>query len=135
MQDTSFDGASQTSYTGRWHPDLFDSEQLDDCNPSDHWFRFPVCTHSDGMQAFLDVCVTGETEAISLTEAETYRLLCHVLVQHLPEPAYLEAVEALNGMCAFYRGLPGYPALPAPQSVKAKITGSFTAPVYPVSDE
>ena len=102
---------------------------------SDFWFRIPVCSHADGMEAFLDVCVPSESGSFVLSKAEAYRLFCHALVQQLPDAAFDEAVEALSGMYEFYQDSPMLPAPLSPQSLKARITGSYTAPVYPITEE
>lgn len=87
------------------------------------------------MQAFFDVCLPGESGEFSFTETEVARLLCHALVQHLPDVAFGEALETLTGMYEFYREVPALPAPPLLRSVKAKITGSYTAPVFPIMEE
>jgi hypothetical protein len=88
------------------------------------------------MQAYFDVCIPGKAGELALSEVEAYRLLCHALVQQLPDAAYGEAIEALTGMYEFYQQVP---TLPEPrrlsEPVKAKLTGSYTAPVYPVTEE
>jgi hypothetical protein len=119
----------------RCDPIQFDSDESDELTESDYWVRFPVCTHSDGMEAFFDVCIPSESEGMSLSPAATYRLLCHVLVQHLPDVAFAEAIESLKGMHEFYRDPPALLAPPPSVSVKARVTGSFTAPVYPITAE
>ena len=87
------------------------------------------------MQAYFDVRVAEKGGRLSLSEADLYRFYCHAVLQHLPDVAFGEAVEALNGMYEFYQDM--VPVLPAPppQSVKARITGSYTAPVYPILEE
>ncbi len=87
------------------------------------------------MEAFFDVCIPNESEGISLSPAATYRLLCHVLIQHLPEVAFAEAIESLKGMYEFYGDSPALLASPPPLSVKATVTGSYIAPVYPITAE
>src|SRR5262245_32829440 len=86
-------GASPTDFIGRCDPVPFES---DDWTQMDCWIRFPVCAHSDGVHAFLDVCVPCGTESVTLSETETSRLLCHVLIQHLPSAAFREAVKTLS---------------------------------------
>lgn len=87
------------------------------------------------MQAFFDVCVPSEGGESSLSEIETSRLICHAFVQHLPKAAFREAVEALAGMLEFYRDSPAILAESFPSSVKARLTGSYSAPVFSVSEE
>ena len=125
---SSFAGALPMSCIERCDPIQFDSDESDESTDSDYWVRFPVCTHSDGMEAFLDVCIPSEREGMSLSPAATYRLLCHVLIQHLPDVAFGEALEALKGMYEFYGNSPALLAPPLPLSVKATVTGSYTAP-------
>lgn len=102
---------------------------------TDCWVRFPVCAHSDGMEAFFDVCIRGEFGTLALSEAETYRLLCHALVQGLPDAAFAEAVESLSGMYEFYRHESPRPAIQKSPSVEARVTGGYTAPVFSVGEE
>lgn len=63
-------------------------------------------------------------------------MICHALVQQLPETAFGEAVESLAGIREFYRDSPALlKAVHAPMSIKAKVTGSFTAPILPVLED
>lgn len=133
--DFSSAGVSRMNSIGRCDPVPYDSGEQEEWIPSHCWFRFPVCEHADGMQAFFDMCVPGENGTFSLSQAETYRLLCHSLVQHLPETAFGEAVEALTGMYDFYRYSTAIPAPALPHSVKARVTANYTAPVFPVLEE
>lgn len=123
------------NFIERCDPVPFDADNVDNWTVPVHWFRFPVCDQPDGMQAFFDVCIPIEDGAASLSEGETCRLLCHTLVQNLPDIAFAEAVEALARMYEFYGSSPALPAPHSPQSVKATITGNYTAPVYPVSED
>jgi hypothetical protein len=120
---------------GRCDPVPFDSDDSEVWTGSNFWIRFPVCADPDGMQAFFDVCVPDESGTFSLSETDVYRLLCHVLVQRLPPAAFGEAVAALTGMYEFYRDSPALLSPPPPRSVKARVTGSYTAPVYPIMEE
>ncbi len=133
--DSSFGGVSGTNFIGRCDPVRFDPDDLDEWTMPNQWFRFPVCDQPDGMQAFFDVCVPVEGGILSLSEAETCRLLCHTFVQHLPDLAFGEAVEALIGIYEFYRASPALPAPPTPRSIKSRVTGSYAAPVFPVLEE
>lgn len=88
------------------------------------------------MQAYVDVCVPSESEVHLLSDTEAYRLFCHIIVQRLPACAFEEAVESLCQMFEFYRDSPrALPASSALPSVKAKITGRHTVPVYPITEE
>ena len=120
---------------GRCDPVPFDSDDPDEWTTSDGWIRFPVCDCPDGTRAFFDICIPGEDGVLSLSETDAYRLLCHALVQHLPELAFPEAVEALTGMYGFYRKSETLPAPPSRRSMKTRITGNYTAPVFPVLEE
>jgi hypothetical protein len=123
------------NYIGRCDPIPLDADP-GESTESDHWFRFPVCEQPCGMHAYLDVCVPSDSESFSLTETEAYRLFCHIVVQRLPARAFREAVESLGQMFEYYRDIPRTLPAPAdPPSVKARITGSHTAPVYPVTED
>ena len=87
------------------------------------------------MHAFLDVCLPGQSAAFTLSETDMYRLLCHAIVQQLPDVAFQEAVESLTGMYSFYQNSPALLDSPPTPYVKAKITGSYVAPVYPVMED
>ena len=88
------------------------------------------------MQAIFDICVHGEGETVTLSKTDWYRLYCHAMVQQLPDSAFEEVVEALNRMYEFYHESPALLIPPPPpQSVRARITGSYTAPVYPFMED
>ena len=128
-------GVSRTNSIGRCDPVPFDRADADESTVADCWIRFPVCDRAEGIQAFLDVCVPSDNGTLSLSEADACRLLCHALVQHLPAAAFGEAVEVLTGMYEFYRTLPALPALPSYRPFKAKVTGAYTVPTFPVLEE
>jgi hypothetical protein len=129
--DYSFGRALPVNSMMPCDPLLLDTE---DPEADNWWMRFPVGAHSDGMEAFIDVCVPPGSK-IALTTAETYRLFCHILIQNLPATAFEEAVESLSGMYEYYLESPT--SLPAPpvESMKARITGSYLATVYPIIEE
>ncbi len=128
-------GVSLVSYIGRCDPVPYDAG-AEDSTQSDHWFRFPVCEQPDAMHAYFDVFVPSDSEVFSLSETDAYRLFCHIVVQRLPDRAFAEAVESLTQMFEFYRESPRVlPAQAAPASVKAKVSGSYTAPVYPITED
>lgn len=131
----SFVGASRTSSMGRCDPVPFESDDTDERITSDCWLRFPVYVRPNGERGFFDICVPSEGEVLTLSEADAYRLLCHTLIQRLPDIAFKEAVDALTGMCEFYRHTPSLPAPVSGRSTKARITGSYTAPVFPVTED
>src|SRR5437763_15994995 len=115
--DTSSVGVSRMNFIGRCDPVPFNSGEGDEGTTSNCWLRFPVSVRPDGEQAFFDVCIPGESRIFSLSETNAYRLLCHALVQHLPDTAFGEAVEALSGMYEFYRTTPMLPAPSVHRSV------------------
>jgi hypothetical protein len=80
---------------GRCDPIPFDGNDADEWTRPDQWFRFPVCEPHDGMQAYLDVFVPCDGGTLVLSEMEAYRLLCHAMVQRLPDKAFQRAAEAL----------------------------------------
>lgn len=82
------------------------------------------------------MCVPSDSEVFTLSETDAYRLFCHIVVQLLPAGAFSEAVESLTQMFEFYREPPlALPAQAAPASVQAKVSGSYTAPVYPITED
>ena len=135
--DYSSAGASKMIFIKPCDPTQFDFDDSDEQMATIHCFPFPNCSQTDGMEAFVGVCVPEDSEGFQLSEAQSSRLLCHFLVQQLPDLAFEEAVESLTGMYEFYRESPVALLSPPPpiQSVKARITGSYTAPVYPVTEE
>lgn len=130
--DTSSGGVSRTNYIGQCDPLQLEP---DETSGTVCWFRFPVCEHSEGIAAYFDVCLRGDRSGLTLSEVEAYRLLCHAIVQSLPDAAFKEAVESLSGMYEFYQPVPALPATQAMRSVKAKVTGSYAAPVFSVGEE
>ena len=71
-----------------------------------------------------------------LPEPILKRLLCHALVQLIPDEGLSEMMGSLSDMNVFYR-LPravSPPALPG-RSIPVRITGSYVEPVYPVTEE
>lgn len=134
--DSSFGGVSRTNYIGPCDPISFDAFEPNEWTDAECWFRFPVSEYPAGTQAFFDVKVSEKDGVLSLSEADMCRLYCHAVLQQLPDRAFEEAVEVLNGMHEFYKNTP--PLLPQPsptKSLRAKITGHYTAPVYPIPEE
>ncbi len=128
-------GVSVVNYIGRCDPVPYDAGS-EDSTESDHWFRFPVCEQPHGTRAYFDMCVPSDSEVFTLSETDAYRLFCHIVVQLLPAGAFSEAVESLTQMFEFYREPPlALPAQAAPASVQAKVSGSYTAPVYPITED
>jgi hypothetical protein len=78
----------------------------------------------------------GTSGKVDLPEPILNRLLCHGLLQRLPDEALSEAMELLCGMYEFYRRPPSQPpALPAPMSIPVRMLPSVVRPVYPVTEE
>jgi hypothetical protein len=94
----------------------------------------PTCDQPDDTLAFLEMIVP--TDRDTLSETECGRWLCHSLLQQLPESEMREAVETLTQMYEFHQDsrVPAAPPASA-GSIKARITRSYTAPVFPVPDE
>lgn len=64
------------------------------------------------------------------------RLLCHALLQRLPDEALSEAVQSLFDMNEFYHLPQSVAPLSLPQkSIPVRITGSYMEPVYPITEE
>lgn len=86
------------------------------------------------MGAVLEICHPYLPEEDAWSEADLNRLVCHLLVQQLPDEGLAEAVESLAEMCEFYARLPApHSALPQPaasQPVKAKVA-STRVETYP----
>lgn len=78
----------------------------------------------------------GTSATAELPEAVLKRLLCHALLQHLPDEGLDEAVQSLFDMNEFYR-LPRYvPPPPLPRkSIPVRIGEAIIAPVYPVTED
>lgn len=78
----------------------------------------------------------GIPGTVELPELILKRLLCHALLQRLPEEGLDEAAESLFTMNEFYR-LPRYvppPALPR-QSIPVRVGKTIIPPVYPVTED
>jgi hypothetical protein len=136
MPGSFSDGVSQTNSTWPCDPFLPDEDELDRSGESTCWVRFPVCEHSGGMQAFFDVCLPSDGKAFSLSEPEMYRLLCHVLVQRLPDKAFEEAIESLSELHQFHTAsvIPSQ-SLPASRGIPGQVGATYVRPVFPVTDE
>lgn len=69
------------------------------------------------------------------SEVAEQRQACLSLIEKLPIEALPELHESLVGMCDFYSSLASpQPAEPG-VSIKARITGSYTEPVYPIEGD
>lgn len=95
--EPSSGGVSQVNYIRQCDPIRLDSN-TEESTESDTWFRLPLCEQPRGMRAYLDLCIPRESEALSLSETETYRLFWHIVLQRLPANAFGEAVVPLSQM-------------------------------------
>lgn len=78
----------------------------------------------------------GTSDTTELPEPILKRLLCHALLQRLPDEGLDEAAESLFHMNEFYR-LPRYappPALPR-KSLTVQMGAGYVRPVFPVTEE
>ncbi|MGH7173119.1 MAG: hypothetical protein ACRELF_00085 [Gemmataceae bacterium] len=80
--------------------------------------------------------LVGTSGKVDLPEPILNRLLCHGLLQRLPDDALSEAMESLFGMYEFYR-LPRYvPPPPLPRkSIPVRMGPGYVRPVFPVTEE
>lgn len=103
--------------------------------PGQHWFLPPLSQPSESLFA-LSFHLFGTADTTELPEAVLKRLLCHALLQWLPDEGLDEAAESLFHMNEFYR-LPRYvPPPPLPRkSVPVRMGKAIIAPVYPVTEE
>lgn len=101
------------------------------------WLRFPVCSDPAGLQVFIDFCLPEGNDAGALSEAEMYRLYCHVLLQQIPAEGLKETAESLDEMRDFYAAAPVNQNAIAPESktVEARLGQVFVRPVFPITDE
>lgn len=66
------------------------------------------------------------------------RTLCRSLLDRMPESGLDEAVESLARIVEFWRENDAHVPSPRPdppRSVRARITGTYTAPVYPIPED
>lgn len=77
---------------------------------------------------------TPEKEA-ALSESEKLRLQCYLLLHQLDASGLEEAIESLQTMVEFY-AIPRVP-IPEPEvrRLPARFTGSYTEPVYPITED
>lgn len=78
----------------------------------------------------------GTSDSEELSDSQLRRLLCHALLQRLPDEGLAEAMQSLADMNEFYR-LPRFvPPQPLPQkSIPVRIGETILAPVYPVTED
>lgn len=79
----------------------------------------------------------GTSGVIDLPPSLVARIVCHVLLEHLPERGLSEALESLVQMIEFYNSLEQTPALPPPAAVSkpVKIVGKYTRPEFHVMED
>src|SRR5205807_1889515 len=118
----------------RWTP-LPWVEMTGDRDASRHLF-LPLQAGTGGPSVLVGFHLFGTSGGPDLPEPLILRLFCHALLGRLPNEALSEAVESLVGMYDHYRlpYTPPQPLLP-PRSVKARVTGSYVRPVFPVTEE
>lgn len=77
---------------------------------------------------------TPEREA-DLSESESLRLQCYLLLHQLDAGGLEEALKSLRAMVEFY-AVPRAP-IPEPEvrRLPARYTGSYTEPVYPIAED
>lgn len=87
------------------------------------------------MSAYFDVCV-HDRNSFAFSEIDAYRLLCHALIQSLPDAAMAEATESLSDLQDYKPLLPYASAFPkAGPSISAEIGPTIIRPIFPVVDE
>lgn len=100
-----------------------------------HWF-LPLLGQPGEACFALGLHLFGASDTTELPDSILKRLLCHVLLQRLPDEGLDEAVESLFQMNEFYR-LPRYvPPAPLPRkSIPVRMGKSIIAPVFPVTED
>lgn len=78
--------------------------------------------------------MTGEPYEV---EAHRVRVICHVLVDRLPNAALPELVESLGDMFRFYRDRLAHTAALAepPRQVRARVAASYDRPTFQIEEE
>lgn len=119
----------------RWDLDLFPSFELDETSADgEHAILSPTWT-TDEVTLNLEFTIPT-SDHFEWSEAIKTRIVCHFLIQHLPDNALREVWESLSEIHAFY-ATPARPRLSAPQPALMPATlGPVTVrPVFPVSEE
>lgn len=95
-----------------------------------------MCEDPTGFQAFVDLCLPAGDD-VTLSEADVYRLYCHLLLQHIPTEGLKETAESLDEMCNFYSApnTPQKGLAPSTLAVPARAGQVFVRPVFPITDE
>lgn len=64
------------------------------------------------------------------------RILCHALVDRLPEEAFRELLEALVSLYEYHQAPQYLPALPPPPvSVEARLSRTYVRPTVEIEEE
>lgn len=97
---------------------------------------FPHLVQSGESLFVLGFHLFGTSGIAELPEPMVQRLLCHALIQRLPDEGLAEAMQSLTDTNEFYR-LPRFvlPPLLPQKSIPVRITGSYVEPVYPVTED
>jgi hypothetical protein len=105
-------------------------------DPGQHWFFPRLGQPGEVPFAVLGLHLFGTSDTTELPEPILKRLLCHALLQRLPDEGLDEAVESLLTMNEFYR-LPSYvPPPPLPRkSTPVRMGPGYVRPVFPVTEE
>jgi hypothetical protein len=92
---------------------------------------------TSGANLFVGFHLFGTFDEPKIPDPVLRKLLCHVLVEQLPENGLAEAVESLTGIYEYYRDQPKYlPEVPARlPSISGRITGEYVRPVAPLTEE
>jgi hypothetical protein len=101
-----------------------------------HFFLPTVHRSEDSPRFFVGCHFFGTTDELELSEADTNRLFCLALIQHLPDDALAEAAESLAAIYEFHqlpRARP--PVLAVSETIPARITGTYVRPVFPIREE
>lgn len=78
-----------------------------------------------------DIDVTGKVPTVPLV-----RLLCHLLVDHIPDRGVPELCESLGGMYEFYAIAPEHPPLlPRQQRITGVRGRSYERPEFHIEEE
>src|SRR4051794_15527259 len=91
--DSSSVDVSLTGYGVQCDPSTPEFEDQGEEAEPDRWLKFPVRVGPDGEHAYFAMCVPCEGGSVVLSEAALYRMVCHALVQRLPDEAFEKAVE------------------------------------------
>jgi hypothetical protein len=117
------------------HIPLLRIETSDPGQWGQHWFLPPLGQSGEAMFV-IGLHLFGTSGKLDLPGPILNRLLCHGLVQRLPEDALPEAVESLSEMYKFYRQpFLQQPVLPAPTSIPVRMGPAIVRPVFPVTEE